>query len=204
MVAAVYEWNGEGEWEGAGDGKRGLATPNEKFPFLSFTLFFFFGVCVCGLINIYSRQEHRRVVVCQGSCPFLSYPPTLPSPSNVLFAATSPSAWVFVCRCSEHLLELLSLIYACSAPASPSLASSLSLSHSLSLPLSLCPLCSCNLCSLQELIPARETAAYLFLWVLAYSTATLPPECSPLPTTLPLTESIGVSGFSYDCRGFWL
>lgn len=50
-------------------------------------------------------------------------------------------------------------------------------------------LCSHNLCSLQELIPARETAAYLFLWVLVYSTATLPRVLlSPVPlpsSTLP-------------------
>lgn len=72
-------------------------------------------------------------------------------------------------------------------------------------------LCSHNLCSLRELIPARETAAYLFLWVLAYSTAQPYPECfsaPPPPVRSPfnptLTESIGVSGFCYDCRGFWL
>lgn len=62
------------------------------------------------------------------------------------------------------------------------------------LPLSLSPvapfplpfsLCSHNLCSLQELIPARETAAYLFLWVLAYSTAQPYPECSSAPPPVP-------------------
>lgn len=31
------------------------------------------------------------------------------------------------------------------------------------------------------------------------------PPCRPSPLFNPtLTESIGVSGFSYDCRGFWL
>lgn len=47
-----------------------------SFPFLYSS--FFFGMCVCGLINIYSRQEHQRVVVCQGSCPFLSSLPFHP------------------------------------------------------------------------------------------------------------------------------
>lgn len=42
MVAAVDEWNREGEGESAG--KRGVATPNEEFPFLSSTLLFFWYV----------------------------------------------------------------------------------------------------------------------------------------------------------------
>lgn len=70
-------------------------------------------------------------------------------------------------------------------PLSLSPPLSLSLVAPFPLPFSLC---SHNLCSLQELIPARETAAYLFLWVLAYST-TLPRVLlspAPVPPLFPL------------------
>lgn len=152
---------------------------------LSFPLFFFWCVRMRAYKYLQSTGASTRCCL-PGELPLPPLPPLHhPSPTNVLFAATSPSARVFVCRCSEQLLELLSLIYACSAPASPSHAPSLTLpppSISLVAPFPLpFSLCSHNLCSLQELIPARETAAYLFLWVLAYSTAQPHPECSSAP-----------------------
>lgn len=84
---------------------------------------FCWSVCVCGLINIYSRHRSINVRV----SPSLSSLSILP--------ATSPSAWVFACRCLEHMPNCFP----------PHLRCSLSLS-----------LCSHNLCSLQELIPAHR------------------------------------------------
>lgn len=126
---------------------------------VSFPLLFFgWSVRMRAYKYLQSTQEHQRESLRPLSSSSLSTPPP-PPPYLTPFPATSPSAWVFVCRCSEHMPNCFPLIYAYSAPAPASLSLSL---------------CSHNLCSLQELIPARdcETAAYLFLWVLAYRTYT--------------------------------
>lgn len=172
-------------------------------------------MCVCGLINIYSRQEHQRVVAGELPLPPLPpLPPLLPltfslQPQVLQLEYLYADALSTCSSCfpSFTLVPLLPLPRTLPLSLSPP-----PLSLSLPLSLFLSRFVHIIYAHCKNLSPPERLLHICFcgfsLTAQHNPTPCAPqprPPCRPSPLFNPtLTESIGVSGFCYDCRGFWL